>query len=224
MKKAKIGLAAGATVTAVALLSTMAAPVFAATPATAEQSQVSTLDTRQSAEWSPEDAAIAATIDQLTVGVDQATSTYDARNVPAEAANSDVGERFAAEFARSGGTVIAADGLTSTPSAEVHDRQATAAATGRIWQDAWGVHMTLPEDTMDRLSTLALTGSAGAGSIAALLAVNVEGFPISTTGALASGGVAIGLIAASGALQVCNINGNGAQLNYNWVLWTCWPL
>ena len=84
--------------------------------------------------------------------------------------------------------------------------------------------MTVPKDLMDRLATLAATGSAGAGGIAALLAVNIEGFPISTTGALASGAVAVGLIAAAGALQLCNINGNGAQLNYNWVLWTCWPL
>ncbi|HXH35809.1 MAG TPA: hypothetical protein VNJ54_15615 [Plantibacter sp.] len=225
MKTTRIGLTAGASLTAAVLLCTTAAPAFASAPSEVPTDAKSvTMDAAQTTDLTPEEAALAKTVDQLTAGVDQATLTYDARTVPAEVASSETGQEFAAEFARSGGTVIAADGTSTAPAAQ--DRQAVtaAAAQGRIWQDAWGVHMTVPKDTMDRLATLAATGSAGAGAIAGLLAVNIEGFPISTTGALASGAVAVGLIAAAGALQVCNINGNGAQLNYNWILWTCWPL
>lgn len=225
VNRRKSALTAGASLTAAVLFSTMAAPAYAATPANDDQPQTVSLSSEQSAELSPGDVAIAAIVDELIAGVDQATSTFDARKVPAEAAQSDIGQQFAAEFARSGGTVIAADGSTTSSAAPVLERQsASAAASGRIWQDAWGAHITVPSDTMDRLATLAATGSAGAGSVAALLAANIEGFPISTTGALASGAVALGLIASAGAMQVCNINGNGAQLNYNWVLWTCWPL
>jgi hypothetical protein len=215
-----------ATSTLAVTLACLATPAMAAERSSAAGSADSTTVTifeEQVAALSPADAAVASEVDALVAGVDQTTSTYDERLVPAEIAQSADGLAFAAEFARSGGSVVSRDG-TTTREASPDQARSAAAARGRIWQDAWGAHMTVPSATMDRLSTLAATGSGAAGAVAALLAANIEGFPISTTGALASGAVAVGLISAAGALQLCNINGKGAQVNYNWVTWTCWPL
>ena len=215
-----------ATSTLAVTLACLATPAMAAERSPAAGSADSTTVTiseEQVAALSPADAAVASEVDALVAGVDQTTSTYDERLVPAEIAQSADGLAFAAEFARSGGSVVSRDG-TTTREASPDQARSAAAARGRIWQDAWGAHMTVPSATMDRLSTLAATGSGAAGAVAALLAANIEGFPISTTGALASGAVAVGLISAAGALQLCNINGKGAQVNYNLVTWTCWPL
>ena len=215
-----------ATSTLAVTLGCLATPAMAAEgspDSNSVNSTTVTISEQQAAALSPADASVASEVDALVAGVDQTTSTYDERLVPADVAEGDMGRAFATEFARSGGTVVSRDG-TTTRQASPDQTRSVAAAGGRIWQDAWGAHMTIPSDTMDRLSTLAATGSGAAGAVAALLAANIEGFPISTTGALASGAVAVGLISAAGALQLCNINGNGAQVNYNWVTWTCWPL
>lgn len=199
----------------------------AGAPAHAQSSAESRVTTDiATAPLTPEQQAVADQVTALTSAVDQHTRTFDSRKVDATLLDSEAGASFLAAYAAEGGTIIAADGEAAAPAASTlrESMSAAAASGGRIWQDAWGVHMTVPKDTMDRLATLAATGSGAAGAVAALLAANIEGFPISTTGALASGAVAVALIGVAGALQLCNINGNGAQVNYNWVVWTCWPL
>ncbi len=176
------------------------------------------------------DPQTSALIDSLVAGVDQASYTWDQRAVPASSLATAEAKSFEEEFVFQGGSVINLQGDVLSPNATsgIANRSALAAAasssTGRAWSDVWGLHMTLPRDTLDRLSTLAATGSAAAGAVAALLAANIEGFPVSTTGAFAAGAVALGLILSAGVIQACNINGNGAQVNFNWIAWTCWPL
>lgn len=230
LKKAhQIRLMVGATIATAALASTMATPAFAEPKAPAPSTTVTISADQGTPPLTPEQQALAVHVTALTSAVDPETLIFDERALPPALLGSELVQGFATEFVADGGTVISADGTTSKSSSAstvgvITDASARAAAGGRIWQDVWGAHITVPTDTMDRLSTLAATGSGAAGAVAALLAVNIEGFPISTTGALASGAVALSLIAISGALQVCNIHGNGAQVNFNWVMWTCWPL
>jgi hypothetical protein len=115
--------------------------------------------------------------------------------VPEVLASSEIGVDFRSEYLMPGGTVITIDG-TLTEGAKTIGTM----ATGSAWADGWGFHMTVPRGTMERLVGLAATGSAGAGGIAALLAANIEGFPVSTTGALATGAVAVALINIAGSL------------------------
>ena len=183
-----------------ACLATPAVAVEGTIDSTSANSPTVTISGQQAAALSPTEAAVASEVDSLVAGVDQTTSTHDERLVPADVADGHVGQAFATEFTRSGGSVVSRDG-TSTRQASPDQARSTAAAGGRIWQDAWGAHMTVPSATMDRLSTLAATGSGAAGAVAALLAADIEGFPISTTGALAPGAVAVGLISAAGSLR-----------------------
>ena len=185
-------------VVSAALMSTAVTPVFAA-----DASPPSTtlgIAGVQSPKLTPEEAAVANQVTELVSAVNAKTLTFDVRKVSAEVMSEQIGQQFATEFSASGGTIINSDGtvMTSSAASALSGTEATAAvaaeSSGRIWQDLWGAHMTVPKDLMDRLATLAATGSAGAGGIAALLAVNIEGFPISTTGALASGAVAVGLL------------------------------
>lgn len=212
-------LAATATVCAVLVGLLTASPATAVPAGDISISKASLLEVSS-------DSDQAVRINALVVGVDQSSRTYDERQVDPVVASSEEGIDFKAEFLAQGGTVVEASGLAvySERPAEVRASAAEARAKGRAWVDGWGFHMTVPKDTMDRLAGLAATGSAGAGGIAALLAANIEGFPVSSVGALAAGAVAVSLIAQAGALQFCNINGKGAQVNFNWVTWTCWPL
>lgn len=203
-----------------ALFTTTVTPAFAETT---PSSSTDPINVSQAAELTPEQEALATEVTELTSAVDQASKTLDLRKLSDKVSQSDTAKAFVSEYSANGGSVINSDGTTS-PSHPTARSAKASSAEGRIWQDARGAHITVPKDTMDRLATLAATGSGAAGAVAALLAANIEGFPISTGGALAAGAVALGLIAAAGALQICNINGNGAQANYNWVLWTCWPL
>lgn len=167
--------------------------------------------------------ALAAEIDQMVAAVDQEAQTLDMRQISPELASSDVGERFQSTYLSEGGTVISETGEAAVLQ-ESSGRTARGISRGAVWVDAWGFHMTLPSATIDRIAALAATGSGAAGAVAAALAVNIEGFPANLGGAIAASTVAIGLIVNSAILQACNINGNGAQMNFNWLVWSCWPL
>jgi hypothetical protein len=198
-------------------LTGIAVPANATTIAVPHQAGLA-ISEQQLLELAPP-SQVQTTIDALVSGVDQGTRIYDERMVPEVLVSSEIGVDFRSEYLKQGGTVIGVDGTLTQGTQTIGTM-----ATGSAWVDGWGFHMTVPRGTMERLVGLAATGSAGAGGIAALLAINIEGFPVSTTGALAAGAVAVALISISGSLQLCNINGNGAQVNYNWVMYTCWPL
>lgn len=204
-----------------AMLPVMASGLFVAAPANAADSPASSanvniaytsLDGATKNEAAIIDSLIAATnLDRLTIDLTKLSSatlaTQTARSYIAEVQSESAETNT---LSREGSTLRSVS-LKAKKSG------------GRAWQDAWGFHMTVNADLLDRISGIALTGSAGAGIIAGILAVNVEGFPLSTAGGIASGAIALALVGAAGVIQVCNIGGNGAQVNFTYGVVTCWP-
>ena len=206
----------------------VAASVFTAVPANAEnatESPIVGVSEAQLTAAAEADPQTTLEVDALIAAFDTETKVLDERSLSAEVLASQTADAFATEVVAGGGSVVALDGTVSVPIATQSKSSSTsAAAAGSAWLDGWGYHMTMSSDVIDRVAALAATGSTAAGGIAALLAINIEGFPVSTTGALAAGAVAVALIASAGIMQACNLGGKGAQVNYNWVIWTCWPL
>jgi len=200
----------------------LAAPANAMTPVSprVSSSDVSRTLLLPRAQTPATDPAQVARLDQLIGAFDQSTNTFSPSKVPAATLASADGKAFIAEIAAQGASI-------TTASAETHSLAASAASTaksGSLWIDGWGVHIKASAAVISALGAAAAGGGGTAGAVAAVLLANIEGFPVSTAGGITSGAIAAGLFAAAGILALCNLNGNGAQLNYNWVAWTCWPL
>lgn len=196
--------------------SLVATPAYAAS-STTESSQTVTLTSAQATAANP---AQIARLDQLIHAFSQTTDTFNPNLVPTDTLASSDGKAFVSAITAQGATV-------STATGAVHGLAVHSAAkkkTGKLWIDGWGVHIKAPAPVISALSAAAAGGGGTAAAVAGVLLINVEGFPVSSGGAIASGAIAAGLFTASAILALCNLYGNGAQLNYNWVTWTCWPL
>lgn len=210
-----------ASVTAVALLLLCASPAQASEPPPTELQTVA-LASEQLDQVSVSDSE-AVILEELIAAVDQRTRTYDERVVAQETLSSDSGRAFEQTILDLGGTVIAPDGSVRSSAAVSNSVQALASG-GRIWTDAWGVHFTASSAVIGQLVAAAAGAGGSAAAIAGVLALNMEGFPANVGGAAAAGVIAAALFASAGVLSLCNLGGNGAQFNYNWITWTCWPL
>jgi hypothetical protein len=75
-------------------------------------------------------------------------------------------------------------------------------------------------------ATVALIAAGTTAASAATPRANDQTVTLSSAqlDVITSGAIAAGLFATAGILSACNWNGRGAQLNYNWVTWTCWAL
>lgn len=213
LKKESLALAA---VVAIVSCTLVAPPAFAAAP----DSDAQTL-TLSKAQTTSVDPAQAARLDQLIAAYDRSTGVFDAAKVSAATLSSADGKAFVSTLTAEGAHMASDSVGTHLPAVAM---RAAKKKTGKLWIDAWGVHIKAPAPVISALSAAAAGAGGSAAAVAGILLVNVEGFPISTGGAITSGAVAAGLFAASGILALCNLNGRGAQLNYNWVTWTCWPL
>lgn len=210
-----------ASVTAVALLLLGVSPAQASEP-TPTGPQTVTVASEQLDQVSISDSG-AAVLEELIAAVDQGTRTYDERVVAPETISSDAGRAFEQTILDLGGTVIAPDGTAQSSGATSNSVQPLASG-GRIWTDAWGVHFTASSAVIGQLVAAAAAGGGSAAAIAGVMALNIEGFPANVGGAAAAGVIAAALFASAGVLSLCNLGGNGAQFNYNWITWTCWPL
>lgn len=161
--------------------------------------------------------AEAGRINELVAAYDAGTNVFDPRKVSSSTLQSADATSFIAAISARGARIIGAS-AAPVPGALA----AAKKKTGRNWLDAWGYHLLVDGPTASQIATVAFGSGTVAGGIAGILLINVEGFPISTGGALGAGAVAVALAALGVALTVCNLHGKGTQFNYNWITWTCW--